>query len=923
MKVREEQLGRRIVCPGCRERILLPAPPAASGWHYIRERKKYGPISLAQLKSLADRGIVAADDMILPVGARTWIAARSVPGLFTPADAPRTRRGPLTLGIAMIALLAVLVGGGFWLLTRPTAPTRPDPNPTPPQEVAQRDPSPVVPEPNRTPPKEAKPSVEAKKPAPPAEQKKPASNEEKKPVAPEPKANDPAEEKKSNEEKKPSPPEDDEPRRIESVELQAVVDRLNAVRVAAGLGKVALARGDQDVVALRAAQEPGTALEAWLANIPSRLKLLDPALREVGVRLSHNRRGEWSCALALTAHGEDVVLYPYPGQQEVRLSFSGGAEAPDPKAFPGFPVSAMFPPQRKITQAQGWLEDETASPVPFWLSTPEKPLRPGLKHMIGLLPKERLKPGHVYTTKITAQVDGKEWTRTWMFTTEDDSDAGGVWAGKMLQRLREIRKEAKVGDIELDAAMSKGCRLHALYLVRNADHPAVRGLGGHDEDPKLPGYTPEGRDAGKKSVIAFADPTPLDAIEAWLATLYHRSPMLDPRLVRIGFGAARGKNGMWTTCLNLGGLNKGERDRIVCYPEDEQQRVPLTFAIGGEVPNPIPDDKDGKAGFPITALFPTRSKITNATGTLADAAGKRVPAWFSAPEKPANSMYADYQGACLCLIPHDPLAAETTYHVEMSARLDGKPWQRAWKFTTGLGGLTPEEGAAWMLKRLNALRGDAGLGPIRLDSATSRACEQHAHYLARNFETLTKTGVFTDQDPSLPGATPEGRKIAQASQIALATPHPDALADDALGTLLLREQILEPRLRRVGFGCALAPGRGWMSVYYTLDDAEPALAVLPYPEQTDVPFKVSHEGKDVGYPISATFLAAHAPRDLRVRLTGPGDTDVSLTPYALAGSSSVAFLPAAMTPDTKYVVELRYTKAGMPQRHTWTFTTRR
>src|SRR5262249_6886699 len=82
------------------------------------------------------------------------------------------------------------------------------------------------------------------------------------------------------------------------------------------------------------------------------------------------------------------------------------------------------------------------------------------------------------------------------------------------------------------------CLLHARYVAANAFHPAVRGLGVHNEDPTLPGATPEGARAGKAAVITDAG-RPEDAPDGWMSTLFHRLPLLDPDLKRIGFAFAR------------------------------------------------------------------------------------------------------------------------------------------------------------------------------------------------------------------------------------------------------------------------------------------------------------------------------------------------------------------------------------------------
>src|SRR6185295_7298480 len=98
------------------------------------------------------------------------------------------------------------------------------------------------------------------------------------------------------------------------------------------------------------------------------------------------------------------------------------------------------------------------------------------------------------------------------FKTEDDGDEDGAWAAKMLEVLNRIRRQADLTPVELDDVLSHGCRLHVKYLSLNAGRPEVQGLGAHEEDAKLPGFTALGAKAGKASDIAIGDFEPTNAL---------------------------------------------------------------------------------------------------------------------------------------------------------------------------------------------------------------------------------------------------------------------------------------------------------------------------------------------------------------------------------------------------------------------------
>lgn len=251
-------------------------------------------------------------------------------------------------------------------------------------------------------------------------------------------------------------------------------------------------------------------------------------------------------------------------------------------------------------------------------------------------------------------------------------------ADAVLDRINVHRKAAGVEPVVLDPALSKGCAAHAEYLVKNVDHPSTQGLGLHSEDPKLPGYTKEGERAGKASVIFLG----LDgeaAVEGWMGSLLHRIPLLQSRLRKVGYGVARGGPAKVTVVLDAtNGLGPGKDATAVIYPAEDQKDLPLAFVP--EIPDPIPDSLNNKAGYPVTVIFAEGALVKDVKASLKDDAGAEVPVWLSTPEKPAA---ADYQRNTVGLIAKKPLRAQTAYTVTVAAQVRGKPWLKTWSFTTG------------------------------------------------------------------------------------------------------------------------------------------------------------------------------------------------------------------------------------------------
>ncbi len=133
-----------------------------------------------------------------------------------------------------------------------------------------------------------------------------------------------------------------------------------------------------------------------------------------------------------------------------------------------------------------------------------------------------------------------------------------------LKRVNYYRAMAKLPPVVEDPTLSKGDLAHATYLVKNyRDKIEHSGLGAemHTEDPAVPGFTREGLEAAKGSVMdewympggagAYggadaSDPaewtserapgSPEWSIDGWMSLPFHRMPLLNPRLASAGFG---------------------------------------------------------------------------------------------------------------------------------------------------------------------------------------------------------------------------------------------------------------------------------------------------------------------------------------------------------------------------------------------------
>jgi hypothetical protein len=246
---------------------------------------------------------------------------------------------------------------------------------------------------------------------------------------------------------------------------------------------------------------------------------------------------------------------------------------------------------------------------------------------------------------------------------------------RTLALINAARKGCGLDDVKVSTEWSAGCQKHARYLAVNAGNPLIAGLKAHEEQKELEEYSEEGAKAAAVAVIHSLPPSL--ATKDWLASFYHRVPLLDPVLKEVGIGYHH-HNNEWACAVDClsGAFGKRPKD-VVFFPEDQQTNVPLKFGI--EVPRALPAEHQGNAGFPITIQFVRGQQVTQAEVKLTGPKDAVVPTYLSTPEAPATSFP---QKNTICAIPRQPLAKGTTYTVEVRSMVEGKPFARTWRFTT-------------------------------------------------------------------------------------------------------------------------------------------------------------------------------------------------------------------------------------------------
>lgn len=249
-------------------------------------------------------------------------------------------------------------------------------------------------------------------------------------------------------------------------------------------------------------------------------------------------------------------------------------------------------------------------------------------------------------------------------------------AAQYVESLNLRRKSAGLQAVVLDEALSRACTAHAKYLAVNCEEHTKRGKAMSIEEKDLPGYSKEGAAAAAKAFVHLREP--LDALNFTLARASTRHAVLMPHLKRIGVGFATGGPQGFVTVLDKDSGLKGKLTEIFVYPGEGQTDVPLQMEVDN--PNPVPQDPDGSAGYPVSVFFPQGTGIKDVSATMKDSAGVVVEVWLSSPDTHPKDMPWP---SSILVIARDKLQPKTPYTVTVTGKVGGKPWKRAWTFTTG------------------------------------------------------------------------------------------------------------------------------------------------------------------------------------------------------------------------------------------------
>lgn len=242
-----------------------------------------------------------------------------------------------------------------------------------------------------------------------------------------------------------------------------------------------------------------------------------------------------------------------------------------------------------------------------------------------------------------------------------------------------------------------------------------------------------------------------------------------------------------------------------------------------------------------------------------------------------------------------------------------------------------------IVEKINSIRSLAGLQPVEIDDALSKACRNHAQYLVTN-RAHPKTlglGAHTEVE-ELSGYTAEGDQAARVSNIYWGRDLTAAM-DRWMGGLYHRIPLLRPNLKRIGLG--IEAEIIVLDVVSGLAGVDKNAVAYPADGQGDVPTEFGLESPDplpkdapreAGYPITLQFSIAANVACVEAELIDSAGSKVEFhlsDPERPATSfpqqSTICLIPIKpLAPNTTYKVSIKANVNGSEVLKSWSFITR-
>ena len=286
----------------------------------------------------------------------------------------------------------------------------------------------------------------------------------------------------------------------------------------------------------------------------------------------------------------------------------------------------------------------------------------------------------------------------------------------MANALNLVRTTSGAGNVIQKSALDLAAKRHADYLVNNGltsngaylYAPQENGQwGGHYESMANLGFsgaTPQARAdvaaylGAVNELLVFGAKSVAECVASLENSAYHLIHLLSPYVdMGIYFNAGNGGESACIVLLGVANSSTGQFAPVnsyVFYPSNMQRNVPPVFFNQAERPIAAPDLP--LTGHPILMSFYNQShKVLAARDLLLhafevyDAAGKRISVrvlTFPGVQSDGPPVVADANVAApgyIVALPVQPLMANSTYQIKVSADVAGQNVTQNWSFVTG------------------------------------------------------------------------------------------------------------------------------------------------------------------------------------------------------------------------------------------------
>lgn len=266
---------------------------------------------------------------------------------------------------------------------------------------------------------------------------------------------------------------------------------------------------------------------------------------------------------------------------------------------------------------------------------------------------------------------------------------------KALERANWFRWQSGLPPMDMIEGINLAAQAHCDYYVTHLDKYQTTGQSPHNENPSwaegFSGVDPWDRTAkfgyssGAAEVIAFVR-NPVESVDGWMNTLYHRIPFMDANMVACGYGLAG--SGTWSNSSRIDTMDFGTVDSngksytgpevMGIYPPPGSSGIPVSFD-GLESPEPQRPPTGWPSGTIVTITWssPVGAKIAEHAIWAEDDQVPLEHVWLDA----SNDQHLQGSGT-IALYAYKPLREGTKYWVELKGEKGGKPWELKWFFYT-------------------------------------------------------------------------------------------------------------------------------------------------------------------------------------------------------------------------------------------------